>query len=531
MSWAPGRGRPVAMPNDYTPLRGSRIDARARVAWLLRVNRLAGSPGPASAFVEKLRAHDCIVGTSTLCRYETGTEPVPMSVVRAYELALKLPAGQLVGVCAGLDRMFGGALAVEATASPLPRVDLLRVLGQWETQIENCSMRGVDWVNLAELLSKPSGPVLPPSVVHNWVSRLVTETMRSVHEAFTTRIHALGLLLTEPGISRIVLESIDEVTGAPGAQAVSNVLAVLGSSQDRFVLQWLVDHFEQSTGEHQWGAAYALLSPICRGTLPGDLVPAISRAVLDAASEGLDRGRPAFMIAQRLSASLMRQAVSRLGCYPAPTGSGARVQSPAGLSAYSSAALQESRLDDPMVERLLREALSPDFVERRHHSSLVLAASPYREVLANVAVDLVSSANEPFVGDSASSCLVYLAGAGQRRKLIELLVTEPRRRGSSLLALARSGGVPDGVDLTTYADDPEQVHDVVYAAGLSGHSNLRLFANSPDSAGGDAQQCAQWWRRVGSAITDRDARLPIGAAQRDDAQGEQAHTNVLHLVG
>jgi len=504
------------MPNDFTPLRGREIDTRARIAWLLRINRLAIAPGPAAAFVERLRGHGCVLGPSTLCRYETGTEPVPASVIRAYELALSLPAGQLLGVCFGLDRMFGAALAPETAPIQLPRAELMAVMGDWETRVAAGTMRGSDWVRAAEVLSQPTGPVLPPSVLRRWVGQLVSETMRSVREAYTTRAHALGLVLAGQGLSNLVLEAVDETTGEPGAQSVINVLAILGSSSDPAVLRWLVAHFEQAEGEHQWGAAYALLSQICRGTLPADLVPAVSRAVLDAAAEGLGRGRPAFMVAQRLSAGLTQQVVSRLGCYPAPTASGARVQSPANLTVYRAAALQESGLDDPMVDRLLREALSPDFVERRHHSLLLLTASPYRDVFANASVGLLGSAKEQHVGDSASHSLTYLAGDGQRRQLLELLKTAPRRRAAVLAALARSGGVPAGVDLVALADDPDIASDVVYAAGMSGHAALRTFATSTDLADADLQRSAQWWRRTGPAITDRHPE--VGEA-------------VLHLAG
>jgi len=504
------------MPNDFTPLRGRQIDARVRVAWLLRINRLAVAPGPAAAFVEKLRAHGCVLGPSTLCRYETGTEPVPASVVRAYELALNLPAGRLVGACAGLDRMFGSAFAPETGPVQMARAELINAMAKWEQGVAEGSMSGSDWVRAADVLSQPTGPVLPPSVLRHWVSQLVTETMRSVREAYTTRAHALGLLLADPGLSPLVLEAIDETTGEPGAQSVMNVLAILGSSPEPAVLRWLVTHFEQHEGEHQWGAAYGLLSQICRGTLPVELVPDVSRAVLDAAAEGLVRGRSAFMVAQRLSADLTRQVVSRLGCYPAPTASGARVQSPAGLNLYRAAALQESGLDDPMLDRLLREALSPDFVERRHHSLLLLAASPYRNVLANVAVGLLDGASEPYAADAASHAIVYLAGDGQRRHLVDLTTRTPRRRADLLAALTHSGGVPSSVDMVALADDPEQARAVVRAAGMSAHPSLRTFATSPDLLEPSLQRSAQWWRRTGPAITD---------------SRQEVSDDILHLAG
>jgi len=503
MSWLPGRGRPVAIPHDRTPLRGRSIDTRARVAWLLRINRLAYSPGPASDFVKKLRDHGCILGSSTLCRYETGSEPVPLLVIRAYELALGLPPGQLVGACGGLERVFGSAIAAEPDADTvLTRAELIAALSEWESRIAGGSMHGMDWIRLAEVMCCRSELVLPPSVMHSWAATLATETVRSVREAYTTRSRALGLMLADVGIGRRVLQAIEEVTRAPGAQSVTRVLALLGGSSDPTVTRWLIKSFWESEGEHQWGAAYGLLLQVCRGTLSGDLVPLVSDVVLHAAGEGLDRGLPAFMLAQRLSAELTQQVVARLGCYPAPTGAGARVQSPAGLRHYRAAALLESGLDDPMLDRLLREALSPDFVERRHHSSLLLAASPYRDILADVALGLLSNPTEPYVEDSASNCLGYLAGGAQRAKLMKSLATLPRRRGTVLRALAQCGGVSEAVDLTAYLTEPEEAGDVVYAAGMSDHSALRVLAASEDLPDPGLQRAAQWWRRIGPAVTD-----------------------------
>lgn len=500
MSWLPGRGRPVAMPYDRTPLRGRSIDPQARIAWLLRLSRLAMAPGPAGQFLEMLRAQGCRLGPSTLCRYETGAERVPLSVIRAYEAALNLPAGQLVGVACGVDRIFGPALAAEAHA-PMSRAQLSAALGDWETRVPAGTMLGTDWIQAADLITRPNGPVLPPSVLNSWMDQLLSEAVRSVHHAYTTRMHTVASLLTDRDASRILVDSIERVSSEQGARGSGRVVAVLGTSPDPAVLGWLVGLFERSEGEQQWGAAYGLLNAICRGTLPGELVPAVSRAVIDAASVGMDRGRPAFMLAQRMSAALTQQVVARLRRYPAPTAAGARVQSPAALSSYRLAALRESGLDDPMLDRLLREALSPDFVERQDHSLLMLAASPYRDVLAEVAVQQMSNPTEPYAAQAAANVLTYLARPQQQQQLVELMVTSGER--SALLhALAHAGGVPAEVDLAGLADDPVLAPAAVFAAGMSNHPDLQWFRTNPSLTGSEVQCMAEWWGRTGPAVTD-----------------------------
>lgn len=508
MSWVPGRGRPVAMPHDKTPLRGRSVDAQARIAWLLRLNRLATAPGPAGRFLEMLRAQGCNLGPSTLCRYETGAERVPLSVVRAYEAALGLPDGHLVGVVGGIDRLFGPALAVEA-AAPMSRARLSEALGDWETRVPAGAMRGTDWIQVADVITRPTGPVLPPSVLNGWVDQLVSEAMRSVHHALTTRMHAIGLLLADRDAGRILVDSVERVSSEQGARSSTSIVAMLGNSADPAVLRRLVGLFERSEGEQQWGAAYGLLNSICRGTLPGDLVPAVTRAVMDAASDGMDRGRPAFMLAQRMSAALTQQVVARLGQYPAPTASGARVQSPAALSSYRVAALRESGLDDPMLDRLLREALSPDFVERQYHSLLLLAASPYRDVLADVAMQQLGDPVEPYAAQAAAHVLIYLARPEQRQQLVELMVTSGHRF-SLLQALAYAGGVPDEVDLAALAVDPLLAPAAVFAAGMSNHPDLQWFQTNPSLAGSEVQCIAAWWGRSGPVITDLASTMRDG---------------------
>src|SRR5579875_1818 len=299
MSWVPRRGRPVALPDDNTPLRGRDVDVRARIAWLLRVSRLAAMRAPAGRFLELLRAEGCHLGPSTLCRYETGAERVPLSVVRAYEAALGLPAGQLVGTVCTIDQVFGPALA-EETPPAMSRVEISTALGDWESLVADNAMRGIDWIRAADVITRPTGPVLPPSVLHAWVDQLVAETTRAVDHELTTRMHALSLLLADRGAIPLLLESIDRVCSDAGAQGVRKVISLLGTSADRQVLEWLLDHFEKSEGQQMWGAACGLLMPICRGTLPADLVPRVAHAVLEAAADGGERGRPAFALAQRL---------------------------------------------------------------------------------------------------------------------------------------------------------------------------------------------------------------------------------------
>ncbi|TWP33473.1 hypothetical protein [Leekyejoonella antrihumi] len=377
MPWTQARGRPVAMPNDLTPLRGRHIDAQARVAWLLRVNRLAAGCGTASSFVATLAERGCVVGPSALSRYETGGEAVPIRVIRAYELALDLPPGQLIGISHGLTRSSGGYPVPPRGAPHLSRAAVSRALGDLELQIAGGIATGLDWLSIAQLLTSSNGTVLPPSMLNDWLGRLVNQTMRSVHHAHVIRIQALSLLVQDPQTGRVTFDQIQAETGRDGAQGVVDVLAVLGDVGDPGLVERLLRGLRDTHGARQWGVALALLTQIVSGTLPSRLIPALIDTLLEIARRGVVAGLPAFVLAQRLSAPLTQQVIAALGGDPTDPDPGARVQHPAQLARYVAAGTTASGLEDPMLERLLRESLSADFVERRRQALRMLSASPY----------------------------------------------------------------------------------------------------------------------------------------------------------
>lgn len=511
MSWVSKRGRPVVIPDDRTALRGQHVNARARIAWLLRVSRLARFGGSTRGFIDALAVYDREVGPTSLSRFETGQDPVPPSLVRGYEKVLDMPGGSLVGMCYRLDRVFGPALAGEPKPS-MSRAEWSHAAARLEKYLVAREMTGIRWIRAAEAMTHPTGILWPPSALESVLRELVTEAMRAVGAAYISRMHAISVLLTDPVIGSVVVDTVEQLTREPGAQRVDEVIAILGDSSDPKVIAWLVRQFDQSEGRHQWGAAGGLMTAIVRRTLPAELAPDITRAVMKAAADGPERGTPAFLLAQRLSTRLTRDVVRVLGQVPVPTSEGARLEAPAGLARYRNAALAESGLDDLMLDRLLRESLSPDFVERRHFSLLMLMLSAYREVLADVALDALTSTSEPCIAESAVPCLRYLAYPAQRSGLIDLL-GDPRHRMTALDALAHAGGVPADVDLVGMLGDVDPA-ELVLVAGLSGHPQLAALADNDIVDRVGASQSARWWMRVGPMISEGPRPGSSGGAAR-----------------
>ena len=489
------------------------MDALVRVAWLLRTSRLAGSDDSTAAFAEALARCGCSVNLTALSRFETGTAAVPERVIVGYERVLHLPAGRLLGVSLGLHRMFGRALVPNRTR---PRRETWSdLLGVLESRIDDHTITGMDWLTLSQAICRPTGMLLPPSVLRSWTALLVSQAMRSVGTAYTTRMQALSLLISDRQTRLATFEEVERATSRPGAQAVIDVLATLGDTTDPLILRWLIQRLEQDSGPHQVGVAKALLTPVIQGTFPASLVPSLTQAILSAARAGGDRGLPAFWLAQRLSRPLTQQVVVALGRYPNPVHAGYRIQSPASLDAYIAAAFRASGLVDPMLERLLREALSPDFIERRHHALLLLDSSPYGQVLADTALDLLNDrSTSTAAADAAATALTYLARPAHRDRLVATLDSVPiGLKGTVLVALAHSGGVPATVDLLHHTADPEHAIDAVYAAGMSNHPDLQTMVTSSALADTPVRSAATWWCRTGPAIADRSMTVADQAAQ------------------
>ncbi len=508
MSWVTRRGRPLVIPDDRTTLRGRSVNARTRIAWLLRVSRLANHRGGARHFTEALAEHGQRVGTTALSRYETGAEPVTLPLVRAYEKALALPAGGLVGMVYRIDKVFGPAIAPAGGRAP-SRAELSAAAARFEGYFARDEMTGIRWIRVAQAMTCTDGVLIPPTAMRTVLERLVSEAMRSVGVAYVSRMHALSVMLTDPIVRPCLVETIDDLASRPGAQAVEEIISILGDSDDHDVLAWLINQFKQSSGAHQWGAAHGLITSIARTTLPADLVPRLSTAILLAAADGDERGLPAFIIAQRLSKDLTREVVRRLRRVPVSLSPGARIEGPEGLSRYRGAALRESGLDDRMLDRLLRESLSPDFVERQHFSLLMLMLSPYREVLADTALEALTGSGKPCISQSAVPCLRYLAHPGQSADLVTLLGDRDHRM-TALDALAHAGGVPHDVDLVHLLDDGVDPQELVYAAGMSGHPDLTALAGAQAVVDAGAAPGAQWWLRSGPVLTEDDGTVDLG---------------------
>lgn len=566
------RGRPAALPVDGTPFDGPRVDVEARLAWLLRAHRLC-SPDPdnrsLAAFARRLRATGLTCDSARVSRWETGRAPVPDHVVARYERVLGVPAGALRSVRGGLRALARDpAPASETLPADPPQDRLDRVYDR----LTGPGVDGGDWLDLADLLAGP-GPqrvLLPGRLLESWVGRLVAELMRAVGTAYTTRFQALTALITHRPLTPLVAAAIDAAVREPGAQGVADPVSLLGEVGTPAITARLLDAFAHETGGIRLGSAHALLNLIVTGTVPAThrtaLLDTLHRAAADdphgqgaaLATMLTTRLPPTDLPATRAGGATTDGTPADGtpdGTVPADRPARAGHQEPRATHAATRALYELSRRtgagalaaaarerlgidDDPMLDRIVLEALGSRHLERRHHAGLLLLASPYRPAIAALTADATAHHPHAPARHAAATLLRYVVGPAQLPALHDWLTPphpaahrpnpvpsnagppgagspsagppgggrpsggRPELVGAGLGALAHAGGPApaDRVDLAALLGMPGVSGSaLVYAAGMTGAPALREWAGDPGTAA-PLRQAARWWLRQGPAI-------------------------------
>ncbi|WP_207126652.1 hypothetical protein [Actinocatenispora comari] len=485
------QGRPPEMPADGTPFDGPRVDVEGRLGWLLRVSRLtADDPDNRSltGFATRLRQTGSPAGTPQISRWETGRLPASDAVFTRYETILGLPAGGLGSVAVGLRSALGAPLPA---ARPAP-ADILALRRRYDLVHERLAatdVAGGTWLAFADILRTDGLVVLLPSrYLDELLGRLLDEMMRSVGIAYTTRFTALAMLVAQPELTADVVGAIDAVAHEPGAQGVVDAVSLLGEVGDAPAAGRLLALLAADDAVLRLGAAHALLNMTNLGTLPARHAAAMARIL-----RRLDEHDPAVTV-------LAGRTPAPLAAPPPPV----RRRPPPAADRFALAARARTGLEfDPMLCRLVAEAVGSRYTERRHHAALLLLASPYRAVVAEVATGVAGSDPDAAIRRGAAGLLRYVVGPPQVPVLRRWLRSErPDLRAAALGALPHAGVPAEavGTDLAAGAGRPPRpTGPLIYAAGMTGHPLLRRWADDPATEPA-VRRTARWWLRHGSAV-------------------------------
>lgn len=503
------RGRRAHLPEDATSYAAPRVDVAARIAWLLRVHRLLSeAPGTESlgAFSGKLEALGVRADPARISQWETAVIPVPAAVITAYETVLGLDSGQLLAVSEGLEHSMltiRRSPAVTGTA-----VVRQRHLDEAYDRISDGEGRGGDWLTVSGLLTGAGqGSALMPSrIVQDLSLRLVNEMTRSVGVAYYTRFEALCRLAAGASTAGAVVRSISAAVVVPGAQSILDAMTIYGEVPQPAVVTHLVRVASHDGGRHRLGAVHALLNMVLMGTLPEQSRTAVEGLVVQLLGERGDAGaqRLGRLLGERLPVA-SRQAIRRrcgVSVEPPVARPGVRYSPPSITGRFVDEARLATGIDeDPMLARLLHEFLGGDFVERQHQAALLLLASPYRSALATTALGVVGASVELGTRAVAAHLLTYLAGPEHVERLRALLPVVPDAlRNTVLRALTHASSSSDDESPLALAALPGvSESEILYAAGMSGHSDLHILA--ADGARTHEQRAgARWWIDAGAAV-------------------------------
>ena len=505
-----GRGRPYRPPLDSSPWSSVAGGTGARIAWLLGTSRMlhaGGAYANRQEFLPELTARGLKVDNTKLSRWESGNGPLSPAIVQAYEEILGLPAQQLRSTVSLLTGSSAAPTPAEDPAAAERTLDTLveRVLGG-----ESCG--GDCWVRLTSELAAHPAIYLRSVLWRSLATQLISELSRSVGVAYTARLAALHQLIAHPMAHNDVIAAIGQYVTDPHAVRVDDVIASLAQSPSaggRFLALGLL---ASGDADLQNGAARAIGAMQAAHAWSSSLDASLESGLIDllgASTATADTHLHADLL-RYLDADARERVTKAVG---EPQHQflldHATLTSPATASliaANVTASAQESApmvgdAPDPMLERLVREALFHAHSERRHRAAVLLAASPYAAGIGGAAAGLFN-ADDPLIARRAADLLRFAITPAETDHVLKAPVQ--RSEEVQAAALTALGHVPELDDSHVehvlrqshpWETEP-QADAALYVLGMHGLTD-RLAAHEVPAR---VSSAAEWWRRTGARV-------------------------------
>ncbi len=385
---------------------GAALGRRARVAWLLRVNRLLAEEKPLRSLPAFSAAfhggmYDREVSTSTVSRWETGRTPVPWRAVRRYEELLALPRNTLTATARTVWRYWapGPVLDVDpAGPAARPLEDLL------EQAVSGDVMTGDDWDQLTDgLCARPDAVLMPSGTWSALAERLVEEMVIADDLPWMLRFESLNRLLNHRRGGRTVIAVCGGMAAGRARLTATEIVCALDNCGHPDAADLVLSELARPSGPlaHR-GAVMACFRKVRYRHFDEDQLRTLVRAVRDSTGTGPfgDQIEPLRGHLSAVHPEYARAVLGRRGTTRRP-GDGAGAGADPDARALVSAAVRRvtarlgtvdpDRTCDPAVPAvLITEALASPLFDVRLYAAFLLAATPYRPVLADaLAAELV----------------------------------------------------------------------------------------------------------------------------------------------
>lgn len=503
------------------------------------MNRLFGpddSLAVGAAFARAFRGADGRpVAASQITRWELGQQRAGHHVLVRYEQLLGLERNHLVGITDTVyreDRQDWRpgrpvlARVVDATSADARQ----RLADQLDRALSNAPMSGADWDELTTyLLAAPDVFLYPARSWNALVERLLGEMIISDGVGWLQRIEAVNRMISHPQAQVPMIAACAALIADRTNQVFIDPLAVLEISPHPESARQLLAQIADPTNERaHLGAWAAAAEKIGRGHFTeADLVTLcrLAGAVLDADQQHAGVRVAAAELLRQVGGSVpvaIRSVLTRatvndpiIKHVVASGRTEARViaqNAVAGLLATATSHMPWDAFDrDLMLARTVDEMLFHPQVSRRVLAGFLIAATPYRGVVAAAIVDELRRRavleNPSFAGALlAASTFLRAEGA---RPLIERLILAPGLppgvAEAAAWALAHARGTSDDrfwrIALDRHARPPEHLaasaetvlRGLVYGIGVARNTGrLRRCVEDPGLPA-VARVAAGWW--------------------------------------
>ncbi|HET6626236.1 MAG TPA: hypothetical protein VFG63_07585 [Nocardioidaceae bacterium] len=463
----PRRGRPPGRLVDPTPSDGAAFHGEVRIGWLLRSWRLAAAPETsARSFATVLIGLGRSADASRVSRWETGQLPAPLDVIGGYEQALGVAEGSLAALAVSTRRL-PETVDEQLIGLPTHRFSVPDLEHALDTVVDG-SPTGADWFRFAVLVaSRPDQVTLAMSTWRSLTTALVKQIGLSIANAYITRVEAAILLMHHPRAKRALVQAIGAYVMRPDSLLVVDLLALLTEMADPPASDLVLRLLEQQPpGPVLNGAVWAASSKVTRRQFSGDELDRLERAVARLVlREGVEAGGLFHRLAD-LVAVLPGPARDRLGTagesgrgLPRPDPQSAQRWALSQVGTVCEALTQpDEYVDDPLLERLVEEAVFHSNAERRFQAALTMAFSPHRERLASACAGLVEQhldgtrVLEPLLAERVMLLLTFFGTEHQRALVHRVIRDGPANLlGSALLSAAH---LPPTADRHAVAEPP-----------------------------------------------------------------------------
>ena len=516
---ARGRGRPQRLPDDPAPTAGMFVDSRPRLSWLLATLRLhaAEDLAPRKAFAQALTRVGVNADPSRISRWESGTQALPDRVLFGYETVLGLTPGQLtchadeLRACLDPDTERGHLLLTEVPTEP-EELDALFA------HIDSPARTPTDWITLAEVLHRGPYAYLPTTMWAELADRLLFERVLSHGTDSLFLSAACRALAQDPTSQRFVVKAIGRLVTHPGAPFVEPALRPLRHLHDPKATRLVLRMLHHPSATLRRGAARVTSWMIARGQLDDPTLDTLQTDLphlLDPAHNG-SVNTDALDILAALPEPRRTHVLTTLDPTLDPTtttdlrhalDSGQLLtpeQAHRTLTTISTTlGLGPPTLlteHNPLLLRLLHEALTHIHHERRHQAGLLLAATPYAHTLPHALLRTLDT-NDPTHAARTLELLTHLPPDPTTTNHLLELTHHPNRtlRLASLTALTahtnHSETDPTALEhaathTLTHDHDPHIRIAALNLLGLTTSPHLARHTHDPDQ---HVSATALWW--------------------------------------